>query len=149
MSKACYKGILLDGRTVEIEVNKDRIATVTAIANDPDLPHLLPVLTDLQQNGALGTAYVENLIPGKLRKVANHLLDCGVGRVLATFPTAPFPTMMAAAKVFRTELEADPALERMFSEFFTKGFLFRLWLVGAEDIIPPLLHLRIGNDLSA
>ena len=100
MSKK-YRGIKLDGSAVELAVDGDIISSVSPIPPAPDLPYLLPVLVDLQHNGALGQAY--NNLTGStadvdtLHRIADHLLSHGVGRVLATFTTTDYPRLEKAA----------------------------------------------------
>ncbi len=123
MPGSIYQGITLDGEAVEIRVNGEEIEAVRAIPPVPGLPRLLPVLVDLQQNGALGHAY--NNLNGdgrsELRIIAEHLLRNGVGRVLATFTTAEYSRLKTAAATLRKVLDGDPVLNSLFAGIFHEG----------------------------
>lgn len=144
MSNLSYKGITLAGKAIEVSVFGTRIGTVREIPLEPGLPRLLPPLVDLQQNGALGVAF-NNLgreEPGQLRRVAELLIRNGVGRVLATFTTAPYEILENAADSLRNELDADPELNALFFGIFHEGVFISPdcgWRGGHDPayILPP------------
>ena len=118
-----YRGINLDGNAVELTVDNGVITSELVISETPGLPYLLPVLVDLQHNGALGEAY-NNLLPGDdtaLRKIAEHLLRHGVGRVLATFTTADYSRLERAATALCGILDNDQELASLFPGIFHEG----------------------------
>lgn len=123
MSNRSYKGVTLTGEYLEITVNGNKIDEVKIISPVSGLPYLLPPLVDLQHNGALGLAY-NNLngdAPAQLRNVAEHLIRNGVGRVLATFPTAPHETLRNATTALAAALNADSQLDTLFFGIFHEG----------------------------
>ena len=84
-----YRGVTLEGRAVEVEVERDKIVAVGDIATG-DLPLLAPLLVDLQHNGAKGLAFNRvHQKPETLETVARHALRQGVGGLLATLTTQP------------------------------------------------------------
>ena len=96
-----YRGVTLDGTSVEVMVEGEQIARVTPIgAADhdgvaEDLPLIGPPLVDLQANGALGHGF--NRIhedPEGLDLIAAHQRRHGVGRSLATFTTTGLPWIL-------------------------------------------------------
>lgn len=145
MSKK-YRGIKLDGTAVEVHVDNNIISSAVPITPTPDLPYLLPVLVDLQHNGALGQAY--NNITGSaddiaaLHKIAGHLLSHGVGRVLATFTTTDYPRLERAAEALNKILDSDELLNSLFPGIFHEGVFISPdpgWRGGhaPEFILPP------------
>ena len=118
-----YRGVNLEGNAVEITIANGVICNVENVEAGADLPYLLPVLVDLQHNGALGLAYNnvvdESVMP--LRKTAGHLLRHGVGRVLATFTTVDYPRLERAAAALRKILDSDPELNSLFPGIFHEG----------------------------
>lgn len=123
MSNAIYQGVLLDGQAVQITVSGQKIASVAAMPGGAELPRLLPVLVDLQQNGALGHAF--NLMSKEnidgLRAIARHLLQNGVGRILATLTTCPYEKLSIACAALKTLLDENPELNRLFAGIFHEG----------------------------
>ena len=118
-----YRGINLDGNAIELTVDNGFIVEVSPTAEISGLPYLLPVLVDVQHNGALGQAY-NNLVPGDgaaMRKIAGHLLSHGVGRVLATFTTTDYPRLERAAGAIAEILDNDPELDSLFPGIFHEG----------------------------
>ena len=145
MSKK-YCGIKLDGSAVELHVDGNIISSVSPIPPTPDLPYLLPVLVDLQHNGALGQAY--NNITGSaadveaLHRIADHLLSHGVGRVLATFTTADYPRLETAAAALNSIFNSDKLLNSLYPGIFHEGVFISPdpgWRGGhaPEFILPP------------
>ena len=141
-----YRGIKLDGTAVEVHVDNAVITSVSSIPATDDLPYLLPVLVDLQHNGALGQAY--NNITGSaddiaaLHKIARHLLSHGVGRVLATFTTTDYPRLEKAAEALNEILDSDELLGSVFPGIFHEGVFISPdpgWRGGhaPEFILPP------------
>lgn len=126
MLTSSYKGRLPDGPAVEVEVWGSRIRRVSPLPEDrwsANLPYLLPVLVDLQHNGALGAYYGE--IPemgvAKLREIAAHLRRRGVGRCLLTLVTQERSELARVAAFLGRTLGADRELERLFFGIFHEG----------------------------
>lgn len=118
-----YRGINLDGAAVDLTVDGGIVRQVEAVAATPGLPRLLPVLVDLQHNGALGQAYNNITADDEeaLRRIAGHLLRHGVGRVLATFTTTDYPRLERAAAALRGHFGADAELNALFPGIFHEG----------------------------
>lgn len=121
-----YTGRLPDGRAVEVDVEGSRIRRVVPLPEkrgNESLPYLLPVLVDLQHNGALGAYYGE--IPemgvAKLREIAAHLRRHGVGRCLLTMVTQERSELAMLAGFLGRVLGADRELERLFFGIFHEG----------------------------
>ncbi|OGV55957.1 MAG: hypothetical protein A2017_07780 [Lentisphaerae bacterium GWF2_44_16] len=123
MCNHSYKGITLDGQAIEITVHDDKIRSIKDIRTEPGLSYILPPLVDLQQNGALGTAFNElnHTAPEQLRKIGDHLIRNGVGRVLATITTCPYVRLEQAVKAFDRALSADAELSALFPGIFHEG----------------------------
>ncbi|MBR7105220.1 MAG: hypothetical protein IKC65_09755 [Lentisphaeria bacterium] len=123
MQTTKYRGILLDGRAVELTVSGSRITGSTPIDATASLPRLLPALVDIQQNGALTFAFnniTEESAP-QLHKIAAHLKKNCVGRVLATFTTTDYPRLERAAAALNKIFKADQELETLFAGIFHEG----------------------------
>ena len=60
MNEVFYEGITLDGKALKVGVSGKNISSVCEIPRHDKLPRLLPLLVDIQQNGALeiGRAHV-------------------------------------------------------------------------------------------
>lgn len=118
-----YEGILLDGRAVRIGVCGETIVSAEPISRTPGMVRLLPVLVDLQQNGALGRAFnnLHENAQNDLEIIGNHLLKNGVGRVLATFTTTDYSILQTAATAMREILDHDERLNRLFFGIFHEG----------------------------
>jgi len=118
-----YTGTLADDTCVSVRVEGDRIADVTPMAHDPALPQLLPVLVDLQHNGALGIEYSTIGRHGidALHDIATFLRRHGVGRCLATLTTHPADVLRDSAARFDEWLAADADLSGLFKGIFHEG----------------------------
>ena len=57
MAAVRYSGSLPTGGAVEFEVENGVITSVTPVKDSPALPWIMPVLVDLQQNGAMGYTF--------------------------------------------------------------------------------------------
>ena len=156
MYSQCYKGIKLDGQAVAVTVHRNKIDSVREIAPEPGLPKILPSLVDLQHNGALGFAYnnINKDTPNQLKHIAHHLISNGVGRVLATFTTAPYELLNTAAKTINNILNSNSELNKLFCGIFHEGVFISPqagWRGGHDPayILPPdwekIYHL---NQLS-
>jgi N-acetylglucosamine-6-phosphate deacetylase len=156
MCNLSYKGITLDGQAIQVFVDKDKISGVKKIEPEAELPYILPPLVDLQHNGALGFAYnnMDNDAPAQFRDISSHLIRNGVGRVLATFTTAPYEVLNTAAQTLNNTLSSDSALNKLFCGIFHEGVFISPepgWRGGHDPayILPPdwnkLQHL---NQLS-
>ena len=118
-----YEGVSLDGVPLRVTVERGEIKKVDEIAKNSNLPRILPALVDLQQNGALGFPYntLSENASETLNKIASHLLKNGVGRVFATFTTAPYDVLNTAAASFDTALQSDEKLNGLFCGIFHEG----------------------------
>lgn len=123
MKNKQYHGRLPEGTCVTVTVEGKRIARVDARPDDAALPYLLPVLVDLQHNGALGIRYDSlcEQAPSDLETVADHLRRHGVGRCLMTFTTYPLDKLALSAARAAAWLEQDEALNRLFAGIFHEG----------------------------
>lgn len=120
---AIYRGRLDNGPAVEITVTGPRIGNVAEIPDEEGLPWLLPVLVDLQHNGALGRYYNElhDAPPEHLLKVANLLRRHGVGRCLLTLTTYPAGDLLRTAGRLNQWLCEDADLAALFPGVFHEG----------------------------
>ncbi len=147
-----YEGILLDGRAVRIGVRGDKIVSVETIDRTPGMVRLLPVLVDLQQNGALGLAFnnLHETAQNDLEIIGNHLLKNGVGRVLATFTTTDYSILQTAAAAIREILDHDERLDRLFFGIFHEGVFISPdygWRGGHDPKFIQLPDYRKFSDL--
>ncbi len=111
---------------VEVEVRGSRIHRVRDLAAGgpaEDLPYFLPVLVDLQHNGALGAYYgdIPRLGLEKLREIAAYLRRNGVGRCLLTLVTQERSELDRVADFLGGVLERDADLARLFFGIFHEG----------------------------
>ena len=111
---------------MEVEVRGSRIHRIHPLSEDRwsgDLPYLLPVLVDLQHNGALGAYYGEIPEMGvtKLRDIAAHLRRRGVGRCLLTLVTQERSELVRVAAFLGQVLGSHRELERLFFGIFHEG----------------------------
>lgn len=118
-----YTGQLADGRCVTVRVEGGRIAEVVPASRDASLPQLLPVLVDLQHNGALGLEFstISRHGIGALRQVASFLRRHGVGRCLPTLISHPRDTLRASMSCLDEWLRADPDLSSLFRGVLHEG----------------------------
>ncbi len=118
-----YEGRLPNGTAVAVTVVGDRIGTVEAFPAASPLPYLLPVLVDLQQNGAFGTYYhqLAERGPERLREIVDLLRRHGVGRVQLTVPTYEFTKTVANYRLLDQLLNSDPDLATLYFGFFHEG----------------------------
>ena len=118
-----YRGLSLNGESIGLEVKNGRIVRRTPIPSEPGLPRLLPVLVDLQHNGALSHAY--NNLNGEGEKeleiIAGHLLRNGIGRVLATFTTVDYSILETGARSIHAVLDRNRELNSLFCGIFHEG----------------------------
>lgn len=123
MCKSYYKGKRLDGKCVEVSVQNGVICHVEEIRPDNDLPYILPPLVDLQHNGALGYAYnnINEDAESQLKKISRYLIENGVGRVLATFTTAPYDLLTNNSAKLGNAIASNFVLAKMFSGIFHEG----------------------------
>ena len=119
----CYQGRLPDGRCVSLEVAGNRIAAVTPLAEQTGLPYVLPVLVDLQQNGAFGIYYhqIAERGPDKLQEVADLLRRHGVGRVQLTVPTYELTKTTVNYRLLDQILTGNADLAALYFGFFHEG----------------------------
>ena len=128
MTTFFYKGRTPDGRVAEVEVRGSKIrrvvfATESQRSDGAKLPYLLPVLVDLQHNGALGAYYgdIPEMGLGKLHQIASHLRRKGVGRCLLTMITQKRTELNRLAAFLGDVLETDRELARLFFGIFHEG----------------------------
>ena len=123
MCNQCYEGVNLDGQAVAVTVLQNKISNVRNIACRDGLPRILPTLVDLQHNGALGFAYnnLNEATSNQLNHIARHLISNGVGRVLATFTTAPYDSLNTAAETINNILNSNMELNKLFCGIFHEG----------------------------
>ncbi len=139
-----YKGKLLNGKYVSLEISGQKISKVMEIPADKTLSMLLPPLVDLQQNGALGTYFTSfcEKDPESLNLVADFLRKHGVGRVQLTTTTDSLETLKKSLKAIDRKLSAEPELESIFYGIFHEGVFISPrdgWRGAhpAENILPP------------
>lgn len=140
----CYRGIDIDGNALEVTVRSGVISEVVPIGYNAKLPRLLPVLVDIQQNGALTHAYNNmtcDSVP-ELHRIAAHLKKNCVGRVLATFTTTDYPRLERAAGALGKIFDENKELGTLFAGIFHEGCFIspdKGWRGGhaPEFIIPP------------
>ena len=145
MNEVFYEGITLEGKALKVGVSGKNISSICEIPRHDKLPRLLPLLVDIQQNGALGYAFNhlnEENAATALRKIGNHLLANGVGRVLATLPTAPWEVLETAAGSIAAVLDSDEELDTLYPGIFHEGVFIspdQGWRGGhkPEYILPP------------
>ena len=84
-----FRGVDINGNALEVKIGAGVIKEVSPIEYSDDLPRILPVLVDTQQNGALTHAFNNTTVESvpELQRIAAHLKKNCVGRVLATFTT--------------------------------------------------------------
>ena len=117
-----YRGTNLEGNSIEVEVDGERIVAVQKIATDEALPLIAPPLVDLQHNGAKHLAFNRvHESPQTLETVARHALRHGVGRLLATITTQAYEDSLASLKAIDRQLSADSFLARCYPGIFFEG----------------------------
>lgn len=118
-----YRGRLEDGTAVEVTTSGRTIDNVDEIPPAEDLPWLLPVLVDVQHNGALGHYYNElhEVRREHLQDVADLLRRHGVGRCQMTLTTYPEQKLLETARRVDGWLEEDPELGALFPWVFNEG----------------------------
>lgn len=121
MAAVRYSGTLPAGGAVEFEVENGVITSVTPIKDSPQLPWIMPVLVDLQQNGAVGYTFSTLKKAEDLRKITEALYRHGVGRVQATTVSVPVDTLLESLKVIATECDKDPVLNKVIFGLFHEG----------------------------
>ncbi len=116
-----YLGKTLDGKVIEVTIEKKVIASVK-MAQSTDPPLIAPPLVDLQQNGALGKSFNRlHESPDNLRIIASHVRRHGVGRMLATFTTYPYEKQLESLAEFNRQLNADANLASLYFGAFFEG----------------------------
>ena len=116
-----YAGTLLQGGAVEFEVENGVITSVAPIKDSPALPWIMPVLVDLQQNGAMGYSFSNLKSPEELRAITETLYRHGVGRVQATTVSVPVETLTASMQLLARECDNDPVLNKVIFGLFHEG----------------------------
>jgi len=127
MSDSSYVGRTPEGNLVEVEVRGGKIRSVVPVLesqnSEKEIPYILPVLVDLQHNGALGAYYGE--IPdvgvSKLHEIAAHLRSHGVGRCLLTLVTQERSQLERVASFLGSVFDADRDLARLYCGIFHEG----------------------------
>ena len=121
MAAMRYSGTLPTGGAVEFEVENGVITSVIPIKDSAALPWIMPVLVDLQQNGAMGHAFSSLQTPEDLRAVTEALFRHGVGRVQATTTSYPVETILNSVKLIASECDKDPVLNNVIFGLFHEG----------------------------
>lgn len=121
MAAVRYAGTLPTGGAVEFEVENGKIISVTPVKDSPALPWIMPVLVDLQQNGAVGHSFSALKTPEELRAVTEALYRHGVGRVQATTVSVPVETLLSSVKLIADECAKDPVLDKVIFGLFHEG----------------------------
>jgi len=118
-----YCGQQADGSCISVCVQGRHIAGVEPIARDNGLPQLLPILVDLQHNGALGFEFSKISEAGidNLRQIATFLRRHGVGRCLPTLITHSDDTLEKSLVCFNEWLIADTDLSSIFRGLLHEG----------------------------
>ena len=117
-----YRGTTLEGNSIEVEVDGERIVAVQKIATDEALPLIAPPLVDLQHNGAKHLAFNRvHESPQTLETVAKHALRHGVGRLLATITTQAYEDSLESLRAIDRQLSADSFLARCYPGIFFEG----------------------------
>lgn len=116
-----YAGTLLEGGAVEFEVDNGVITRVTPIKDSSSLPWIMPVLVDLQQNGAVGHTFSTLQSPEELRAITETLYRHGVGRVQATTVSVPVERLTASLQIIARECASDPVLDKVIFGLFHEG----------------------------
>jgi len=117
-----YRGTTLEGNSIEVEVDGERVVAVQKIATDEALPLIAPPLVDLQHNGAKHLAFNRvHESPQTLETVAKHALRHGVGRLLATITTQAYEDSLESLKAIDRQLSADSFLARCYPGIFFEG----------------------------
>ena len=117
-----YRGTTLEGNSIEVEVDGEKIVAVQKIATDEALPLIAPPLVDLQHNGAKHLAFNRvHESPQTLETVAKHALRHGVGRLLATITTQAYEDSLESLKAIDRQLSADSFLARCYPGIFFEG----------------------------
>jgi N-acetylglucosamine-6-phosphate deacetylase len=108
---------------VSVEVAGTQIVAVETVPERPDVPYLLPVLVDMQQNGAFGIYYHQLAERGveRLQDVADLLRRHGVGRVQLTIPTYDLAKTAANYRLLDRVLAEDKDLATLYFGFFHEG----------------------------
>ncbi|NQT91811.1 MAG: hypothetical protein HQ559_03550 [Lentisphaerae bacterium] len=121
---ADFCGRLPDGGAVTVAVRDRTIVSVTETPERvDDLPFILPVLFDAQQNGALGTFYtaLHDHEPDVLREIADLLRRHGVGRCFMTMVTHPLDQLKETMARVGAWLDADEDLDALWPGIFHEG----------------------------
>ncbi len=123
MSKRTYQGRTLTGKCLEITIDGKFIAGVKELADDLQLPYLLPVMVDLQHNGAFGIEFnrISMATDEELLRVSTHMRRHGVGRCLASFATQELDVLSASMASLDKRLEVNEELSNLYPGFFQEG----------------------------
>ena len=155
-AKAVFAGRRPTGECVKVTVTGTQVEKVVPIADDPALPYILPVLVDLQHNGALGTWFnaIGTAGPEKLTDIATFLRRHGVGRCLMTVISGPVDALEVSLRAIDQRLTADADLASLFFGIFHEGiFISPLdgWrgAHGRPFVQPPSYELLKAIDAAA
>jgi len=118
-----HKGQLENGDCISLQVEGGKISEITQIASDDSLPQLLPILFDMQHNGALGFDFSDMWQHGAeaLHKIARLMRRHGVGRCLPTLITHPEEALRKSVSSFDCWLNADDDLALIYKGLFHEG----------------------------
>nr|MBC8453921.1 hypothetical protein [PVC group bacterium] len=118
-----YTGQLENGSCVSVQVEVGKISGIIPVAHNSHLPLLLPVMYDMQHNGALGFefSHMEKHGAEALRRIAGFMRKHGVGRCLPTMITHPHETLCKSVKCFDEWVSADSDLALIYRGLFHEG----------------------------
>lgn len=118
-----YEGRCPGGGALRLNVSGGAIVSVESRPDDERLPWLLPVLVDLQHNGALGHffTFMEEPDLEIMPAIMNHIRRHGVGRVRLTLITVEPARLEKTLRLLDRFLSADPDAAALFFEFFQEG----------------------------
>jgi N-acetylglucosamine-6-phosphate deacetylase len=108
---------------VQVTCKNGQIQAVHPLPDTPSLPWLMPVLVDLQHNGALGNYYpnLDENAADVLGQIATHQRRHGVGRCLLTLTTADVAPLKVALHRIDAALSESPGLAALYFGLFHEG----------------------------
>lgn len=113
------------GETVHIEIDGDRINSVSAVDPPPDAeswPLIAPALFDLQINGHGGTWFSdESLTPEKVIQALKPHYQCGITRLLPTLVTASNEAFISGFTAIRQACEQERWVDQMVAGCHQEG----------------------------
>ncbi|MGP3961200.1 N-acetylglucosamine-6-phosphate deacetylase [Nonomuraea sp. 3N208] len=115
------RGRLADGRPVEVEFDRDRIASVRELPDAPDLL-ILPGLVDVQVNGYAGLdVNAESVTVDEVTALVGALWRRGVTTLCPTIISAPEERIVRALKVIADARASDPLIRHAIPGIHVEG----------------------------